>query len=198
MITSWEQRSRRDRIVVKKIAFPIPLVSPSVFVDRIREAITPRTRVIEIPQITNMSGQVLPVRDVVRLGREKGIQVFVDRAHAVAHLPFKREDLECDFFGCSLHKWLLAPIGTGFLYVRKSKQKSIWPRWAPTRHSMKTSGSLNRSALTRLPITTPSKRPWHFTARSVSIAKWPVSGIPQSWPELCSQPIRASNLDPHR
>jgi isopenicillin-N epimerase len=127
MITSWEQRARRDGIVVKKIAFPIPLPSPSVFVDRVREAITPRTKVIEIPQITNLSGQVLPVRDVVRLGREKSIQVFVDGAHAFAHLPFKRDDLECDYFGCSLHKWLLAPIGTGFLYVRKPKQKSIWP-----------------------------------------------------------------------
>jgi isopenicillin-N epimerase len=127
MITSWEQRARRDGIVVKKIAFPIPLPSPSVFVDRVREAITPRTKVIEFPQITNLSGQVLPVRDVVRLGREKSIQVFVDGAHAFAHLPFKRDDLECDYFGCSLHKWLLAPIGTGFLYVRKPKQKSIWP-----------------------------------------------------------------------
>ena len=64
---------------------------------------------------------------MVRLGREKGIEVFVDGAHAFAHLPFKRDDLECDYFGCSLHKWLLAPIGTGFLYVRKPKQKSIWP-----------------------------------------------------------------------
>ena len=127
MITSWEQRARREGIVVKKIAFPIPLPSPSVFVDRVREAITPRTKVIEFPQITNLSGQVLPVRDVVRLGREKGIQVFVDGAHAFAHLAFKRDDLECDYFGCSLHKWLLAPIGTGFLYVRKAKQKSIWP-----------------------------------------------------------------------
>jgi isopenicillin-N epimerase len=127
MITSWEQRARREGIVVKKIAFPIPLLSPSVFVERIREAITSRTKVIEFPQITNLSGQVLPVRDVVRLGREKGIQVFVDGAHAFAHLPFQRDDLECDYFGCSLHKWLLAPIGTGFLYVRKAKQKSIWP-----------------------------------------------------------------------
>jgi isopenicillin-N epimerase len=127
MITSWEQRARREKIVVKKIAFPIPLPSPSAFVDRVREAITPRTRVIEFPQITNLSGQVLPVRDVVRLGREKGIEVFIDGAHAFAHLPFKRDDLECDYFGCSLHKWLLAPIGTGFLYIRKSKQKSIWP-----------------------------------------------------------------------
>jgi isopenicillin-N epimerase len=127
MITSWEQRARRDGIVVKKISFPIPLPSRSVFVERVREAITPKTKVIEFPQITNLSGQVLPVRDVVRLGREKGIQVFVDGAHAFAHLPFKRDDLECDYFGCSLHKWLLAPIGTGFLFIRKAKQKSIWP-----------------------------------------------------------------------
>ena len=101
--------------------------SPRDFVDRIREAITPRTRVIEFPHITNLSGQILPVRDVVRLGKEKGIEVFIDGAHAFAHFPFKRDDLECDYYGCSLHKWLLAPIGTGFLYVRKPKQKRIWP-----------------------------------------------------------------------
>ena len=130
MITTWDQRARREGIVVKKISFPIPLPSPEAFVDRIREAITPRTRVIEFPQITNLSGQILPVRDVVRLGREKGIEVFIDGAHAFAHFPFKRDDLECDYFGSSLHKWLLAPIGTGFLYVRKAKQKTIWPLMA--------------------------------------------------------------------
>ena len=127
MITSWEQRARREGIVVKKLSFPIPLASDSVLVDRVRDAITPQTRVIEIPYVTNMSGQVLPVRDVVRLGRSRGIEVFVDGAHAFAHLVFKRDDLECDYFGCSLHKWLLAPIGNGFLYVRKNKQKAIWP-----------------------------------------------------------------------
>jgi isopenicillin-N epimerase len=127
MITSWEQRARREKIVVKKISFPIPFTSPTVFVDRIRNAITLRTKVIEIPQVTNMSGQVLPIREVVALGRERGIQVFVDGAHGFAHIPFKRNDLDCDYFGCSLHKWLLAPIGTGFLYVRRAKQKSIWP-----------------------------------------------------------------------
>jgi isopenicillin-N epimerase len=130
MIMTWEQRARRDGIVVKKISFPIPLSSDSVFVDRIRQAITPKTKVIEFPQITNLSGQILPVRDVVRLGQEKGIEVFVDGAHAFAHFPFKRDDLECDYYGSSLHKWLLAPVGTGFLYVRKGKQKSIWPLMA--------------------------------------------------------------------
>src|SRR4051794_34483170 len=127
MITSWEQRARRERIVVKKISFPIPLANPQDFVDRVRETITPRTRVIEFPHITNLSGQILPVRDVVRLGKEKGVEVFIDGAHAFAHFPFKRDDLECDYYGCSLHKWLLAPIGTGFLYIRKPKQKQIWP-----------------------------------------------------------------------
>jgi selenocysteine lyase/cysteine desulfurase len=127
MVTSWEQRARREGIVVRKIAFPIPLPAPANFVSRVQAAITPRTKVIEFPQITNLSGQILPVREIVRLVRNRGIAVFVDGAHAFAHLPFQRDDLECDYFGCSLHKWLLAPIGTGFLYVRKSKLKTIWP-----------------------------------------------------------------------
>jgi isopenicillin-N epimerase len=130
MVTTWEQRARRERIIVKKISFPIPLASSSVLVDRIRQAITPRTRVIELPHITNLSGQILPICDVVRLGKERGIEVFVDGAHAFAHFPFLRDELGCDYYGCSLHKWLLAPIGTGFLYVRKAKQKSIWPLMA--------------------------------------------------------------------
>jgi isopenicillin-N epimerase len=130
MITSWEQRARREGIVIKKISFPIPLPSAANLVDGVLQAISPKTKVIELPHITNLSGQILPVRDVVRMGREKGIEVFVDGAHAFAHFPFKRDDLECDYYGSSLHKWLLAPIGTGFLYVRKSKQKSIWPLMA--------------------------------------------------------------------
>ena len=130
MIMTWEQRARRDGIVIKKISFPIPLKSDTEFVERVRQALTPKTRVIELPHITNLSGQILPVRDVVRLARDKSIEVFVDGAHSFAHFPFKRDDLECDYFGCSLHKWLLAPIGTGFLYIRKAKQKSIWPLMA--------------------------------------------------------------------
>ncbi|WP_337175610.1 aminotransferase class V-fold PLP-dependent enzyme [Paludisphaera sp.] len=127
MQTSWQQRARRDGVVVKKISFPIPMRSPDVLLDRIKEAITPRTKVIELPQVTNWSGQGMPIREVVELGREKGIEVFVDGAHGFAHVPFRRDDLGCDYFGSSLHKWLMAPIGTGFLYVRKSKIKSIWP-----------------------------------------------------------------------
>ena len=130
MLTTWDQRARRDGVVIKKVAFPVPLPSPGLFVDRIAAAITPRTRVIEFPHITNYTGQILPVREVVRLARDRGILVFVDGAHSFAHFPFTRDRLDCDFFATSLHKWLLAPIGTGMLYVRKSKIRSIWPLMA--------------------------------------------------------------------
>jgi selenocysteine lyase/cysteine desulfurase len=127
MLTAWDQRARRDGIVVKTISFPVPPPSPGDVVERFRRAITPRTRVIEVTHITNLTGQILPVREIVRMAREKNVEVFVDGAHAFAHFPFRRDDLECDYYGTSLHKWLLAPIGTGFLYVKKEKQKKIWP-----------------------------------------------------------------------
>jgi isopenicillin-N epimerase len=130
MITSWEQRARREGIVCKPIQFAVPPPSNAAVVEQFRKAITPRTRVFEVTHITNLTGQILPVRDIVRLGREHGIETFVDGAHAFAQFPFRRDDLECDYYATSLHKWLFAPIGTGFLYVRKTKQKSIWPLMA--------------------------------------------------------------------
>jgi isopenicillin-N epimerase len=130
MITTWEQRARRDGIVVKQISFPLPPLSSADLVERFRRALTPKTRVIEVTHITNLSGQILPVREIIRMARENNIEVFVDGAHAFAHFPFRRDDLECDYYGTSLHKWLFAPIGTGFLYVRKEKQRKIWPLMA--------------------------------------------------------------------
>lgn len=130
MITTWEQRVRREGIVLKQVAFPVPLTDPKVLVDRIAAQITPRTKAIELTHITNLTGQVLPIRDVVRLARPRGIQVFVDGAHAFGHFPFTRDELECDYYGTSLHKWLHAPIGAGFLYVRKERIPHIWPMMA--------------------------------------------------------------------
>jgi isopenicillin-N epimerase len=130
MLTTWDQRVRRDGIVVKPIKFTVPPPSVEHIVERFREAITPRTRVIEITHITNLTGQILPVAKVVAMAKARNIEVFVDGAHAFAHFPFTRDELGCDYYGTSLHKWLLAPVGTGFLYVRKSKQKSLWPLMA--------------------------------------------------------------------
>ena len=130
MLTTWEQRERRDGIVLKRIKFEVPPRSMAYVVDRFKEAITPRTRVIEVPHITNLTGQIMPVRELVRLGRANNIEVLVDGAHSFAHFPFTRDELECDWFGTSLHKWLLAPIGTGFLYVRRARIPSLWPLMA--------------------------------------------------------------------
>ena len=128
MLTSWRQRARRDGIVVKEVSFPLAPSNIQNIVDRFAAAITPRTRVMEITHITNLSGQILPVHDIVAMARAKNIEVFVDGAHAFAHFPFKRDELGVDYYGTSLHKGLMAPVGTGFLYVRKDKQGKIWPR----------------------------------------------------------------------
>lgn len=130
MLTTWDQRVRRDRIVLRPISFPVPPRTPDEIVDRVRAAITPRTRAIELPHITNLTGQILPIAAIVALAAPREIAVLVDGAHAYAHFPFQRDALGCDYYGTSLHKWLLAPIGTGFLYVRKARQRALWPLMA--------------------------------------------------------------------
>lgn len=130
MLTTWEQRVRREGIVLRQISFPVPPPSMADLLSRFERAIGPRTRIIHCCHITNRTGQIFPVRDIVRMARPRGIEVIVDGAHAYAHFPFKRDDLECDYYGTSLHKWLLAPHGTGFLYVRKEKIRQIWPLMA--------------------------------------------------------------------
>lgn len=130
MLNAWRQRARREGIVLKEISFPVPATTASSIVEKFEAAVTPRTRVIEFPHITNLTGQIMPVKEITAMARAKNIEVFIDGAHAFAQFPFKRDDLGVDYYGTSLHKWLLAPIGTGFLYVRKDKQKKIWPLMA--------------------------------------------------------------------
>ncbi len=130
MLTTWDQRVRREGVVVRKISFPTPPPSMRDLVDRFEQAITSRTRVIHFCHITNLTGQIFPVKEICQLARDRGIESIVDGAHAFAHFPFSHADLDCDYYGTSLHKWLLAPIGTGFLFVRKSKIERLWPLMA--------------------------------------------------------------------
>ena len=130
MITTWRQREKRDGIILKQISFPVPPPSLDDLAERFEKAITPKTKVILLCHITNLTGQIFPVKRICQMGRSKGIEVIVDGAHAYAHFPFRHEDLDCDYYGTSLHKWTLAPIGTGFLYVRKSKISQLWPLMA--------------------------------------------------------------------
>lgn len=127
MLATWEQRVRRDGIVLKKIPFAAPPASQAAIVEAFRAAIGPKTKVVHLCHITNLSGHILPVREICELARAAGAFSIVDGAHAFAHFPFRLSDLGCDAYGTSLHKWLFAPIGTGFLYVRKSRIPEIWP-----------------------------------------------------------------------
>ncbi len=130
MLTTWRQRERRDGIVLKQISFPVPAPSLDDLYQRIERAVTPKTKVIHICHITNLTGQIFPVKRICQMARSRGIEVVVDGAHAFGQFPFKHADLDCDFYGTSLHKWILAPVGTGFLYVRKAKIEKVWPLMA--------------------------------------------------------------------
>jgi isopenicillin-N epimerase len=127
MLDTWEQRVRRDGITLTKVSFPVPPPSLDDLRDRLERALTPRTRVLHFCHITNLTGQVFPVADICRIARARGIRTIVDGAHAFGHFPFAIRDLGCDYYGTSLHKWLLAPIGTGFLYVRRDRIADLWP-----------------------------------------------------------------------
>src|SRR5438093_1588096 len=113
MLDTWDQRARRDGVTIKKISFPVPPASMDDLADRLLGAVTARTKVLHFCHITNLTGQIFPVRRICDAARAKGIKTIVDGAHAFAHFPFTGSDLGCDYYGTSLHKWLLAPIGTG-------------------------------------------------------------------------------------
>jgi selenocysteine lyase/cysteine desulfurase len=127
MLNTWEQRVRRDGIRLTKISFPVPPPSMNDLADRLIAAITPATKVLHFCHITNLTGQIFPVRRICDEARRRGVKTIVDGAHAFAHFPYSVADLGCDYYGTSLHKWLLAPIGTGFLYVRRENIAALWP-----------------------------------------------------------------------
>ncbi len=112
---------------MKQFSIPVPCEDPAEIVRRFEANVTPRTRLILMCHVINLTGQILPVRDVVAMARKRGIPVIVDGAHAFAHLVYDRDALGCDYYATSLHKWLMAPHGTGMLYVRREKVKDLWP-----------------------------------------------------------------------
>jgi isopenicillin-N epimerase len=130
MITTFRQRERREGIVLRQFRIPIPSESPEEIVQLFAENLTPRTRMILMSHVVNITGQILPVREVVQMARGKDIPVIVDGAHAFAHFTFDCQQLDCDYYATSLHKWLFAPHGTGFLYVRKERIPALWPLMA--------------------------------------------------------------------
>ncbi len=130
MLTTLRQREQREGLVLKMIKVPIAPEHLDDITAEFEKAITPKTKVILISHVINITGQVMPVKSITSLARSKGIEVIVDGAHAFAHFDFKQPDLGCDYYGTSLHKWLFAPKGTGMLFIKKDKIEKIWPLMA--------------------------------------------------------------------
>ncbi len=127
MLTTIRQRERREGIKLSVIKIPIPPKNIEEITSAFERAITPRTRLIQISHQVNLTGQITPVKAVCEMARRRGVETIVDGAHSFAQFYFKQTDLNCDYFGTSLHKWLYAPKGTGMLYVKRDKIAKIWP-----------------------------------------------------------------------
>jgi isopenicillin-N epimerase len=130
MLTTLRQREQREGLVLRMIKVPIAPQHLDDITAEFEKAITPKTKVILISHVINITGQVMPVKAITNLAKSRGIEVVVDGAHAFAHFDFKQPDIGCDYYGTSLHKWLFAPKGTGLLYVKKDKIEKLWPLMA--------------------------------------------------------------------
>lgn len=156
MLTTLRQRERREGLKLNLIKIPVPAKNLSDITSAFESAVTPRTRLILVSHMINLTGQITPVREICEMARRRGVETIVDGAHSFAQFDFRQADLQCDYFGTSLHKWLHAPKGTGMLYVRRDKIARLWPLMAA---EAKQSGDIRkfeetgtRSAAPRLAI----------------------------------------------
>ncbi|MGB7294831.1 MAG: aminotransferase class V-fold PLP-dependent enzyme [Candidatus Aminicenantales bacterium] len=123
---AWDLKARRWKTTVRMVALPKPAHSPGEIIDIFRKAIAPETRVLMIQHLITGSGAILPVKEICAEARAKGIFTVIDGAQAVGHIPVDIKNIGCDaYIGC-FHKWMLAPAGTGFLYIRKERIKDVW------------------------------------------------------------------------
>jgi selenocysteine lyase/cysteine desulfurase len=126
MLTTLRQRELREGLKLNLIKIPIAPENVDDIAAAFEKAVTPKTKLILISHQINLTGQINPVKKVCEMARAHGIETIVDGAHSFAQFDFKRDDLGCDYFGTSLHKWIYAPKGTGMLYVRKEKIPKVW------------------------------------------------------------------------
>lgn len=130
MINAWKQRAHRDGIVLKWLDHQLPTEDKNILINAYRDAINSHTRVIHLTHIINWMGQIMPAKEIAQMAHSRGVEVVLDGAHSFGHIQYDLKDLDCDYFGTSLHKWISAPIGTGMLYVKKDKIKELYPLFA--------------------------------------------------------------------
>jgi len=127
MLAMFKQVEKRHGVVVKYVSVPNHPHSDEEIVSVYEQAITPKTKLLMVCHMINITGQILPVRKICDMAHARGVEVMVDGAHAYAHFRYTIPELNCDYYGASLHKWLSAPLGAGLLYVKKEHTEKIWP-----------------------------------------------------------------------
>ena len=130
MIQHFELMAKRHGMTNKILSVPMHPKNDEEIVNMYESAITPKTRLLMVSHIINITGQILPIRKICDMTHKHGVDVVVDGAHAFGQFEFKISDLNCDYYGTSLHKWLSAPLGAGFLYIKKEKIKDLWAMFA--------------------------------------------------------------------
>ncbi len=122
----WNLKAKRYGVVIKKFEIPKPPKDPAEVLNRINDALTPRTRVIFVSHITTVTGVVLPVKEISALARSKGLVSMIDGAQVTGQMRLNIKEIGCDMYGSSPHKWLMSTKGTGFLFVRQEMQDRLW------------------------------------------------------------------------
>ena len=132
MLDMFKLQARRYGMVNRVVSLPMNPRTDDELVQLYESAITPRTRLLMVPHMVNITGQILPVARITAMAHRHGVQVMVDGAHAFGQLDFTVPGFDCDYYGTSLHKWLGAPLGAGFLYVRRDRITPLWPIYSDT------------------------------------------------------------------
>jgi isopenicillin-N epimerase len=133
MLDAIEQRRDRDGVVVRMIQMPFPAASADAITALYAKEINSKTKLVLVTHASNLTGQIFPVKQIAGLAHRVGAEVVVDGAQTMAILDHNVPDLDCDYYGASLHKWLAAPVGSGLLWMRKEHQAKVWPLIAPPR-----------------------------------------------------------------
>jgi selenocysteine lyase/cysteine desulfurase len=127
MLEQFRQQARRRGLKCVEIAIPLHPRDDQEMVDTYARAITPRTKLLLLSHMVNITGHILPVRKIADMAHARGVAVIVDAAHSFAHVVFTMPELDGDYLGASLHKWLCTPLGAGLLHIKKDKIRTVWP-----------------------------------------------------------------------
>ena len=123
---AWQLLAKRKGCIYKQANLPEPANDPQEIVDVIFKQVSKKTKVIAIPHMVSGFGTVIPVKEICQRARKMGIFTVLDGAQCVGQIPVDMKDIGCDAYYSSLHKWLLAPAGSGLLYINKDVASNIW------------------------------------------------------------------------